>query len=114
MDVLLPMKNVLGHAHIQNVWWMTTIRGGMDVLGLALDSTPASHCHSITRKRRTDSMIYLCVYLAGVFITFCFNVAYSIQIEEITLKENAIGSIGWPALWLVYFFARLMHEHKQQ
>ena len=59
-------------------------------------------------------MIYLYIYLAGVFVTFCFNVAYSIEIEEISLAQNAIGSIGWPALWLVYFFARLMPERKQQ
>ena len=59
-------------------------------------------------------MIYLYVYLAGAFVTFCFNVAFSIQVEEIPLRENAIGSIGWPALWLIYLFARLMPEHKQR
>lgn len=58
-------------------------------------------------------MIYLYVYLAGAFVTFCFNVAYSIQIEEIQLEQNIIGTIGWPALWLIYLFARLMSWHKR-
>lgn len=59
-------------------------------------------------------MIYLYVYLAGMFVTFCFNVAYSMEVEEIPLEENAIGSIGWPALCLIYFFAKVMLWHKQQ
>ena len=58
-------------------------------------------------------MIYLYMYLAGMFVTFCFSVAYSIQIEEIPPVQNAISSIGWPALWLIYFFGILMSWYKR-
>ena len=58
-------------------------------------------------------MIYLYVYLVGSLVTFCFNAAYSMEIEEISLKQNAIGSILWPALWLIYFFVRMMSWHKR-
>ena len=58
-------------------------------------------------------MIYLYVYLAGAFITFCFNVAYSMEVEEIPLMDNVIGSIGWPALWLIYFFDILLSWYKR-
>lgn len=58
-------------------------------------------------------MIYLYVYLVGSLVTFCFNVEYSMQIEEISLEQNAIRSIGWPAMWMIYFFAKLMSWYKR-
>lgn len=58
-------------------------------------------------------MIYLYVYLAGVFVTFCFNLAYTMEIEEITPMENIFGSIFWPALWLIYLFAELIAINKR-